>query len=210
LSETGTTIREQVTGVILAGGRATRMGGTDKGLVPINGRPMVAWVIDILGPQVSEVLVNANRNHDQYGEFGRRVVDDGDAEFRGPLAGMASGMRAARTPWIAVVPCDSPLIHEGLVARLYQAATASGSHIAAAHDGERLQPVFALLARDLLDDLTGYLDDGERKIDRWYARHRFERVDCSDMAESFVNINAPEDRRLLEAALQERAGSLQE
>ena len=210
MSETGTTIREQVTGVILAGGRATRMGGTDKGLVPINGRPMVAWVIDILGPQVSEVLVNANRNHDQYGEFGRRVVDDGDAEFRGPLAGMASGMRAARTPWIAVVPCDSPLIDTGLLARLYEAASASGSRIAAAHDGARLQPVFALLARDLLDDLTGYLDDGERKIDRWYARLGFESVDCSDMAASFANINAPEDKRSLEVALAERAGSSQD
>jgi molybdopterin-guanine dinucleotide biosynthesis protein A len=210
LSRTDGVICEQVTGVILAGGRATRMGGTDKGLVPINGRPMVAWVIDALRPQVADVLINANRNHDRYAAFGSRVVDDGDAEFRGPLAGMASGMRAARTPWIAVVPCDSPLIHTDLVARLYHAATASGSRIAAAHDGERLQPVFALLARDLLDDLTGYLDDGERKIDRWYARHRFERVDCSDMAESFANVNAPEDRRSLEAALAERAGSMQE
>ena len=96
------------------------------------------------------------------------------------------------------------------MARLYQAATASGSRIAAAHDGERLQPVFALLATDLLDDLTGYLDEGERKIDRWYARHRFESVDCGDMAASFANINAPEDRRSLETALAERAGSLRE
>ena len=210
MSETGRSVREQVTGVILAGGRATRMGGTDKGLVPIAGRPMVAWVIDVLGPQVSEVLINANRSHDRYGEFGCRIVDDGDAEFRGPLAGMASGMRAARTHWIAVVPCDSPLIDAGLVARLYEAATASGSRIAAADDGERLQPVFALLARDLLDDLAGYLDDGERKIDRWYARHRFERVDCHDMAAAYANVNAPEDKRALEAALAERAGPSQE
>jgi molybdopterin-guanine dinucleotide biosynthesis protein A len=208
LSATDRNIREQVTGVILAGGRATRMGGTDKGLVAVNGRPMIAWVLDALRPQVADVLINANRNHDVYGEFGSRVVDDGDSDFRGPLAGIASGMRAARTPWVAVVPCDSPLIHGDLVARLYEAAVASGSHIAAAHDGERLQPVFALLARDLLDDLAGYLDDGERKIDRWYARHGFERVDCSDVAESFANINAPDDKRALEAALAERAGSL--
>jgi molybdopterin-guanine dinucleotide biosynthesis protein A len=208
LSATDRNIREQVTGVILAGGRATRMGGTDKGLVAVNGRPMIAWVIDALRPQVADVLINANRNHDVYGEFGSRVVDDGDSDFRGPLAGMASGMRAARTPWVAVVPCDSPLIHGDLVARLHEAAVASGSRIAAAHDGERLQPVFALLARDLLDDLAGYLDDGERKIDRWYARHGFERVDCSDVAESFANINAPDDKRALEAALAERAGSL--
>jgi molybdopterin-guanine dinucleotide biosynthesis protein A len=202
------TIREQVTGVILAGGRATRMGGTDKGLVAIAGRPMIAWVIDALRPQVSQVLINANRNRDRYGEFGSDVVEDGDGEFRGPLAGMASGMRVARTPWIAVVPCDSPLIHGQLVARLYAGAVSSGAPIAVAHDGERLQPVFALLARDLLDDLAGYLDEGERKIDRWYARHRFERIDCSDVMASFANINAPEDKRMLEEALAQRAGPL--
>ena len=202
------TIREQVTGVILAGGRATRMGGTDKGLVAIAGRPMIAWVIDALRPQVSQVLINANRNRDRYGEFGSDVVEDGDGEFRGPLAGMASGMRVARTPWIAVVPCDSPLIHGQLVARLYAGAVSSGAPIAVAHDGERLQPVFALLARDLLDDLAGYLDEGERKIDRWYARHRFERIDCSDVMASFANIYAPEDKRMLEEALAQRAGPL--
>ena len=207
LSATDAVFCEQVTGVILAGGRATRMGGTDKGLVPIGGRPMIAWVIDALRPQVADVLINANRNHDRYGEFGCKVIDDGDSEFRGPLAGMASGMRAAVTPWIAVVPCDSPLIHGGLVARLYEAVVASGSRIAAAHDGERLQPVFALLARDLLPDLAGYLGDGERKIDRWYARHGFASVDCCDVAASFANINAPDDKRSLEAALATRAGS---
>ena len=204
MSGAATSVRELVTGVILAGGRATRMGGADKGLVPVNGRPMIAWVIDTLRPQVAEVLINANRNRDRYGEFGSRVIDDGDSEFRGPLAGMLSGMRAARTPWLAIVPCDSPLITSHLVERLYAAVKASGLRIAAAHDGERLQPVCALLACDLVDDLAGYLDDGERKIDRWYARHGYATVDFSDVAASFANINAPDDRRALEAALAER------
>ena len=204
MSGVATSVRELVTGVILAGGRATRMGGADKGLVPVNGRPMIAWVIDTLRPQVAEVLINANRNRDRYGEFGSRVIDDGDSEFRGPLAGMLSGMRAARTPWLAIVPCDSPLITSHLVERLYDGIEASGSRIAAAHDGERLQPVCALLACDLVDDLAGYLDDGERKIDRWYARHGYATVDFSDVAASFANINAPDDRRALEAALAQR------
>jgi molybdenum cofactor guanylyltransferase len=197
-------VRDQVTGVILAGGKATRMGGVDKGLVPIKGRPMIAWVIDALRPQVADVLINANRSRDSYSEFGCPVVDDGDKDFRGPLAGMASGMRAARTPYIAVVPCDSPLIGEELVRRLYAAAQSSGSPIAAVHDGERLQPVFALLSCELLDDLAGYLDEGERKIDRWYARHGYERVDFSDVAESFANINAPDDKRAVEESLARR------
>ena len=200
-------VRDQVTGVILAGGRATRMGGVDKGLVQIGGRPMIAWVVDTLRSQVADVLINANRNHESYRGFGCGVVDDGDSEFRGPLAGMASGMRAARTPYIAVVPCDSPLLHDSLVRRLHDAARASGAPIAAAHDGERLQPVFALLSCELLDDLAGYLDDGERKIDRWYARHGYESVDFSDVAESFANINAPDDKRALERALALRATS---
>jgi molybdopterin-guanine dinucleotide biosynthesis protein A len=118
---------------------------------------------------------------------------------------MASAMRAARTPYIAVVPCDSPLIGAELVQRLYAAAMSSGSPIAVAHDGERLQPVFALLACKLLADLAGYLDDGQRKIDRWYARHGYESVDFSDVAESFANINAPEDRSALERSLVQRA-----
>ena len=200
-------VRDQVTGVILAGGRATRMGGVDKGLVQIGGRPMIAWVVDTLRSQVADVLINANRNHDSYRGFGCDVVDDGDSDFRGPLAGMVSGMRAARTPYIAVVPCDSPLLHGSLVQRLHDAARASGAPIAAAHDGERLQPVFALLSCELLDDLAGYLDDGERKIDRWYARHGYESVDFSDVAESFANINAPDDKRALERALALRATS---
>ena len=183
------------------------MGGTDKGLVPVNGRPMISWVIDALRPAVAEVLVNANRNHERYGEFGCPVVDDGDDEFRGPLAGMARGMRAAKTPYIAVVPCDSPLIGGELVQRLYAAVASSGARVAAAHDGERLQPVFALLSCDLLDDLAGYLDAGERKIDRWYARHGYETVDFSDVAEWFANINAPDDKHALEEVLAKRARS---
>ena len=201
MSDAEVAVRDRVTGVVLAGGKATRMGGTDKGLVPIAGRPMIAWVIDALQPQVSTVLINANRNQDRYGEFGCPVIDDGDSDFRGPLAGMASAMRAAQTPYIAVVPCDSPLIGGALVERLHAAAVSSGSPIAAAHDGNRLQPVFALLASDLLDDLAGYLDDGERKIDRWYARHGYASVDFSDEADWFANINAPDDKRAVEEAL---------
>ncbi|HSM29902.1 MAG TPA: molybdenum cofactor guanylyltransferase MobA [Woeseiaceae bacterium] len=204
MSDAEVAVRDRVTGVVLAGGKATRMGGTDKGLVPIAGRPMIAWVIDALQPQVSTVLINANRNQDRYGEFGCPVIDDGDSDFRGPLAGMASAMRTAQTPYIAVVPCDSPLIGGALVERLHAAAVSSGAPIAAAHDGDRLQPVFALLSRDLLDDLAGYLEDGERKIDLWYARHGYVSVDFSDVAESFANINAPADKHALEAALAAR------
>ena len=191
----------QVTGVILAGGRATRMGGDDKGLIPVNGRPMIRWVIDVLRPQVAEVLINANRNLDQYRALGFPVIDDGDREFRGPLAGIAAGMRAATGKYVAFAPCDSPLVCSDLVSRLHAALSAKGSRIAVAHDGERLQPVFALLERSLLDDLVQYLDGGGRKIDRWYEGHGYACADFSDVAGSFANINAPDEKQALERRL---------
>lgn len=192
---------EDVTGVVLAGGRATRMGGVDKGLVEVNGRPMIAWVLDVLRPQVADLLVNANRNLDRYRAFGFPVVDDGDREFRGPLAGIASGLRAAATRYVAFAPCDSPLVCGDLVTRLRTALTQENARVAVAHDGVRLQPVFALLERDLLDDLLRYLDNGGRKIDRWYAEHGYARADFSDVADSFANINAPDEKRALELHL---------
>ena len=192
---------EDVTGVVLAGGRATRMGGVDKGLVPVNGQPMIRWVIDVLRPQVADLLVNANRNLDKYGDFGFKVIIDGDEEFRGPLAGIASGLRAAETRYVAFAPCDSPLVCGDLVTRLRAALSRDNTRIAVAHDGERLQPVFALLERGLLDDLMRYLDNGGRKIDRWYAEHGYAQADFSDVADSFANINAPDEKRALELQL---------
>ena len=192
---------EDVTGVVLAGGRATRMGGVDKGLVPVNGQPMIRWVIDALRPQVADLLINANRNLDKYGDFGFKVINDGDEEFRGPLAGIASGLRAAETRYVAFAPCDSPLVCGDLVTRLRAALSRDNTRIAVAHDGERLQPVFALLERGLLDDLMRYLDSGGRKIDRWYAEHGYAQADFSDVADSFANINAPDEKRALELQL---------
>lgn len=197
-------LHKDVTAVILAGGRATRMGGVDKGLIAVNDRPMIAWVIDALRPQVADILISANRNRDSYAEFGYPVIDDGDDEFRGPLAGLASCMREASTPYIALAPCDSPLVCSDLVQRLRKALSASEARIAAAHDGEWLQPVFALIERDLHDDLVGFLDGGGRKIGQWYEQQGYEVVDFSDAIESFANINAPDDKRALEDKLAER------
>jgi len=197
-------IRERVTGVILAGGRATRMGGIDKGLVSVNGRTMISYAIEALRPQVDALLINANRNHDNYASFGYPVVADADCDFRGPLAGFASGMAAARTAYVAFAPCDSPLLCRDLVQRLHGALAESGVRIAVAHDGNRLQPVFALLDRALLGDLSAYLDAGGRKIDRWYSDCGFATADFSDATESFLNINAPADKLALESRLARR------
>ncbi len=193
--------RELITGVVLAGGRARRMAGEDKGLIPLNGRAMVAYVLQVLEPQVGRVLINANRSLERYAAFGYPVVSDATGDFSGPLAGMASAMRVATTPFILTVPCDSPLLPADLAQRLHTALIAAAARVAVAHDGERMQPVFALIDRRLLPDLEDYLASGERKIDRWLERQRLATADFSDERAAFINVNTPEERAALAAQL---------
>ncbi len=190
-----------ITGVVLAGGRGERMGGIDKGLIPLNGRPMVQYVLEALRPQVGRIFINANRNQAQYAALGYDVVPDSVGGYLGPLAGMASAMRVAATPYVLTAPCDSPLVVADLAQRLYTALVSERADISAAHDGERLHPVFALLRRDLLPSLEAYLAAGERKIDRWFAGHRLAIADFSDLADAFLNVNDPQERAALEARL---------
>lgn len=191
----------QITGVVLAGGRGLRMGGTDKGLVPIAERPMICHVIDRLRPQVGALIINANRSLEAYGELGYPVVPDGDDGYLGPLAGMLAAMRAAATPFVLTAPCDTPLLPTVLAERLWQACHDRQADLAVAHDGTWLQPVFALLKTALADSLEGYLLGGGRKIDRWYETRRIATVDFSDMPDSFLNVNEPRQRTELEAML---------
>ena len=197
--------RQDITGVVLAGGRATRWDGRDKGLIQVSGRPMISHVLDALAPQVGQVIINANRNLDEYRAFGLPVVTDASRDFLGPLAGIASGLAAARTEWVAVTPCDSPLLAADCVGRLVSACEDDArTDIAVAHDGERIQPVFALIRRGLLEDLDAYLESGGRKIDRWYGQQRMQLVDFSDNLDTFLNINRREDRDMLEARMKQR------
>ena len=193
---------EDITAVVLAGGRARRMGGEDKGLVEVAGRPMVAHTIDALRPQSAEVLVNANRNADAYRAItGCRVIADTVDGFAGPLAGMASALEASATRLLLTAPCDSPLVAAELGSRLHAAMARDDAEIAVAHDGERMQPVFALLARGLLPDLLAFLAAGERKIDTWYATRHAVTADFSDILDTFLNVNTPQDRDRLERRL---------
>jgi len=196
------TPRAELTGVILAGGRARRMGGQDKGLVEVNGAPMVAYVARALRPQVGRLLINANRNVEAYARVsGCEVVSDRLQGFAGPLAGMASAFDRARGRYLLTVPCDSPLIPGDLAERLHGALAEAGAEIAVAHDGERMQPVFALIDRDLQASLEAFLARGGRKIDAWYAAHRVALADLSDRPETFLNVNTPEERAALEDRL---------
>ncbi len=184
---------KNVTGLILAGGQARRMGGTDKGLIMLEGRTMISYTIDALKPQVNSIMINANRNIDEYQAYGYPVISDEMADYQGPLAGMASGLKHCETEYIVTAPCDGPLLASNYVATLLQSAQQNDSKISVAFDGKRLQPVYALIHAGLLNDLNDFLASGARKIDHWYEKHRYARGDFSSIPEMFTNINTPED-----------------
>jgi len=182
-----------VTGVILAGGQARRMGGEDKGLILFNNKPLIAHVITTLKSQVDTIVINANRNIDQYQAFKYPVISDSLDNFCGPLAGMLSAMQEVDTDYILTAPCDSPNISPQLRQRMMETLLIERADIAVAHNGDRLQPVFCLIPCRLAADLDNYLQQGDRKIDLWLARHTMAVVDFSDQADSFLNVNHPED-----------------
>ena len=182
---------EGVTGIVLAGGQGRRMGGVDKGLQPLRGRPMVAWAIERLAPQVDEILLNANQNAEAYAKFGYRVVPDSVGGFAGPLAGLHAGLQAASHPLAVSVPCDSPFLPLDLVARVREKL--STHDIAVAQDGDQAHPVFALVRKSVLPHLEAFLAAGGRKIDAWYATLAVVEVSFDDQPEAFRNINTLEE-----------------
>lgn len=187
-----------VTAVILAGGRARRMDGHDKGLIKLHRRPLIDYTLAALQGQVDSILINANRNLKRYARSGYPVIPDHRGGFHGPLAGMASALAEIHTRYLVTVPCDCPALPRDLVPRLLQARAQNAAELAVAHDGERLQPVFALLDRTLLPSLERFLDAGGHKIDQWYAQHRMAIADFSDQPEAFVNVNTPEELEQME------------
>jgi molybdopterin-guanine dinucleotide biosynthesis protein A len=180
-----------VSGIVLAGGLGRRMGGVDKGLQPLRGRPMVQWVLERLAPQVDEIIVNANQNVEEYRKFGYKVVPDDVAGFAGPLAGLHAGMKAAAHALVATVPCDSPFLPSDLIERL--GGFLKSNDLAVAKTGEQPHPVFALVRRHCLESLEAFLAQGGRKIDAWYASLKVVEVSFDDEADAFRNINTREE-----------------
>ncbi len=174
------------------------MNGQDKGLINLAGKPMIEYVIETIGPQVDELLINANRSHDFYKKYGLRVIQDKTKDFSGPLAGIAAGIEAATTDLVLTVPCDSPSIPTDLASRLRQILIEKQAMVAVAHDGKRMQSVFALFRREILQNVYSYLDSGERKLQFWMERQQPALVDFSDHPEVFTNINTPEELRRVE------------
>ena len=202
----------EITGLVLAGGRGSRMGGVDKGLQSFNGIPLALHAVQRLGLQVGHVLVNANRNLAAYESFGVPVWPDGLADYAGPLAGFLTGLERCETPYLLTVPCDSPLFPLDLASRLAAALADQQADIAMVSAPEAAgpagaaaalfpQPVFCLLRATLLDSLVRFTRDGGRKIDRWTGQHHtvlvpFDRP--GDAANAFFNANTLAELHTLE------------
>ena len=200
------TAHAEITGLILAGGRAQRMGGIDKGLVPFMGKPLIEHAITRLTPQASTILINANRNLDRYTQYGHAVIADQHPDFAGPLAGFAAGLEHCNTEYLLSVPCDSPVFPLDLSERMLEAMINTQSDLVYASSIDPsgaiwTQPVFCLMRRSVKESLQDFLGHEGRKIDRWFEALRSSSAVFSNEA-AFANTNTPEELQALEQVLQ--------
>ncbi|MHB1290919.1 MAG: molybdenum cofactor guanylyltransferase MobA [Sulfuricella sp.] len=187
-----TTERSKISAVILAGGRARRMGGADKGLALLKGRPLVAWVLERVAPQVDELFISANRNFDQYRLFGHPVLPDASPDFQGPLAGLLRAMTEAAHPLILSVPCDTPFLPDDLVERLSVALEESGADIAVPVCGGQVHRAVCLCRRSLLPGLENFLVQGGRRVGEWQSMLKSVEAPFDD-ERSFLNLNTADE-----------------
>jgi molybdopterin-guanine dinucleotide biosynthesis protein A len=194
---------EHITGLILAGGRAQRMGGIDKGLILFHQKPLIEVTIARLKSQVGPILINANRNITKYAVYGYPVIMDETPDFSGPLAGFLMGLKNCKTPYLLTTPCDSPLFPEDLGVKLAAELESAGLDLVFASSKEAdgkiwAQPVFCLMRANLQDSLNSFLNKGDLKIDRWFKEIKSGTVIFDD-AKTFANANTPEELQSLEA-----------
>jgi len=187
--------KNEITAVILAGGQASRMDGKDKGLIVFRELPLITHVVNVVESKVSQILISANRNFEEYANFGKVIRDDLEG-FQGPLAGISKALKVCSTPYLLVLPCDSPLIDEALIDSLIEKMEISKVDICVAHDGSIMHATFALMQTKLEKSLEGFLEEGGRKMALWYRQHSLERIDVSSHLEVLTNINRPEDFNL--------------
>ncbi len=181
-----------ITAVILAGGKSSRLSGEDKGLMDFRGQEMINHVLVIVKPKVSEVLISANRNIDLYENFGKVIADDLE-NFQGPLAGISKALKVCSTPYLLILPCDSPFVDDELIDDLISRMEETEVDICVAHDGSIMHATFAIINVNLSSNLEEFLLNGGRKMAIWYRQHNIERIDVSDRLQVLTNLNKPED-----------------
>jgi len=182
-----------ITGLILAGGRSSRMDGKDKGLIMLKGKPMIKYVIDKLKPQVDSVIISANRHLDIYRQMGFNVYADEYSDYRGPLAGMCQGLIKTNSDYLLTVPCDGPLLPADLAVRLSSAAQLHQTRAVMVFDGQYNQPTYNLIHRDLIPSMQHALVNNEHKLGKWLMDNGACRVDFSAQKAAFTNLNTPRD-----------------
>ncbi|HIO93141.1 MAG TPA: molybdenum cofactor guanylyltransferase [Leucothrix mucor] len=178
-----------VTALILAGGQGSRLGGQDKGLVQFQQKPLIEHVLERIQPQLSSIIINANRNMLLYGDYGYPVISDQFEGYQGPLAGIESGLEAVATDYLLTLPCDGPFLPADLLERMLSIKNNSQAALTVAHDGLRMQSAYALIPVAALADLREYLHAGNRKLGRWLQAQGLALVDFSDQSKAFANIN---------------------
>lgn len=195
--------KEHITGIILAGGAGSRMGGVDKGWVMLNNQPLVCHTLSRLKPQVSSVVISANRELERYRALGVNVVTDATAldtdigssgDFQGPVAGILAALKTISTPYAVIVPVDAPLLATNLVQVLSYKSTA----LSLIDDGERTHPLFGLFHRSLIESLENYYQQGNRRLMRWCMQQSPLIIKKPELHSSFANINDPESLKALE------------
>lgn len=182
-----------VAGVILAGGLARRMNNADKGLVNLNNKPLISYVLSELSTLLDDIYISANRNVNTYAQFGYPVITDQSPDFSGPLAGILSAMTATQADILIVMPCDLPLIKAVHLEQLLSTLTTEHCELTVAFDGECLHPVLVALKTNLKPSLVAYLKSGERKVETWLKQHAWRKTVFSNQSQLFTNINTYEE-----------------
>lgn len=184
--------RETITAVILAGGAGRRMGGHDKGLLSLHGRPLIEWVLERLSPQCDSILININRHQDEYTKFGYPLIEDVLPGGLGPLAGLLSALEQSHSDYVLSAPCDTPQLPRDLATRMLESLKRHHAEVCTVDDGERLHPVIMLVKRSMAENLRHYIESGGRKVHDWYYSIDHCTADFSEQPEAFININTPE------------------
>jgi molybdopterin-guanine dinucleotide biosynthesis protein A len=180
--------QKDVTAIILAGGEGRRMNGQDKGLVSWKQRRLIEYALDAIPSNIAHTLISCNRNIDQYKIYGETVQDE-DPTYKGPLAGIYASMMHTSSPFVFVLPCDSPLAPGDVYYQLADALNAGNADICYVHDGEREQYLFALIRTRLKSSLKEYLSRGNRQVNHWYKQHNYVEADLNGQQFAFRNCN---------------------
>lgn len=184
--------KKDISVVILAGGKSSRMNGIDKGLIDFRNKPMISYVFDIASKNATKVFISANRNKEKYAKYAD-VISDELPDFQGPLAGILTVIKLCKTPYLLVLPCDCPFINNDAVDKLINAIFNSSSEIAVAYDGQYIHSTFAIMQTNISDSLNNFLLSKKRKMSDWYEQHKLFKVDFSSDVKVLTNINNEKD-----------------